>query len=179
MSLESLAAPAKKSRPRTRPPLTLALLDVVLIAAFLALTFLLGAFPLKDTDFWWHLRTGDLIRQTGQVPRTDLYTYTVPDHRWIDLHWAFQVALSWGYERGGVVALSLAKCVITTVAVFLLITARRRYWPVWVMLLAWLPALLVLGGRMYVRPETLTLMFLAIDLAILFRWERYPALAFL
>ena len=33
---------------------------------FLALTFLLGAFPLKDADIYWHLRTGDLIRQTGQ-----------------------------------------------------------------------------------------------------------------
>ena len=83
MSLES--SPAKKPRPpAARPPLAPALLDLVLIAAFLALTFLLGAFPLKDTDFWWHLRTGDLIRQTGQVPHTDLYTFTVPDHPWID-----------------------------------------------------------------------------------------------
>ena len=180
MSSESLVvAPAKKPPPRARPPRTPALLDVVLIGAFLALTFLLGAFPLKDTDFWWHLRTGDLIRQTGRVPHTDLYTYTAADHRWIDLHWGFQVALSWGFARGGVVVLSLAKCVITCAAVLLLVTARRRGWPIWVSLLAWLPALLVLGGRMYIRPETLTLLYLAIDLAILCRWERYPGLAWL
>ncbi len=180
MSSESLVvAPAKKPRPRARPSLESALLDVILVGAFLALTFLLGAFPLKDTDFWWHLRTGDLIRQTGQVPHTDLYTFTAANHRWIDLHWGFQVALSWGFARGGVVALSLAKCVITCVAVLLLVTARRRDWPIWVSLLAWLPALLVLGGRMYIRPETLTLLYLAIDLAILSRWERHPALAWL
>jgi len=180
MSSESLVvAPAKKPRPRARPSLAPAWLDVVLVGAFLALTFLLGAFPLKDTDFWWHLRTGDLIRQTGQVPHTDLYTYTAANHRWIDLHWGFQVALSWGFARGGVVALTLAKCVITCVAVLLLVTARRRDWPIWVSLLAWLPALLVLGGRMYIRPETLTLLYLAIDLAIFSRWERYPALALL
>ena len=179
MSSEILVAPAKKPRPRPRPSLVPALLDLVLMSAFLALTFLLGAFPLKDTDFWWHLRTGDLIRQTGQVPHHDLYTYTVANHRWIDLHWGFQVALSWGFAHGGVVFLSLAKCAITCAAVFLLITARRRDWPVWVALLAWLPAVLVLGGRMYIRPETLTLLYLAIDLAIVFRWERYPALALL
>lgn len=179
MSPES--PPAKKPRPRARTPRlpAVASLDVVLVMAFLALTFLLGVFPLKDTDFWWHLRTGDLIRQSGQVPSTDLYTFTAADHPWIDLHWAFQVALSWGYGRGGVVALNLAKCVITCVAVLLLITARRREWPVWVMLLAWLPALLVLGGRMYVRPETLTLLYMAIDLAIVFRWDRSPSLALL
>jgi hypothetical protein len=186
--MSSESPPARKPRPRSssaaassddpaRPPATLRVLDWCLVAAFLALTFLLGVFPLKDTDFWWHLRTGDWIRQNGRVPTTDLYTYTVPDHRWVDLHWMFQVALSWGYAHGGVVTLNLAKCVITCVAVFLLIRARRRDWPVWTTLLAWLPALLVLSGRMYVRPETISLLYLSVYLAILFRWERYPALA--
>src|SRR5207247_5313532 len=133
----------------------LRIVDGVLILAFLALTFLLGAFPLKDTDFWWHLKTGDLIRQTGTVPAVDTYTFTVAGRPWIDLHWLFQVAVSWLYARGGVPALTLGKCVVTCLAVFLLVTARRREWPVWAMLVAWLPALLVLGGRMYVRPEPL------------------------
>jgi tetratricopeptide (TPR) repeat protein len=154
------------------------LADLGLIAAFLALTFLLGVFPLKDTDFWWHLKTGDLIRQTGQIPSVDTYTYGAKEHPWIDLHWGFQVALSWGYAHGGVVALNLAKCAITTLAVSLLIGARRRDWPVWVILLAWLPALLVLNGRMYIRPETVSLLYLAIVLAILFWWDRQPWLAF-
>ncbi len=45
------------------------------------------------------------------------------------------------------------------------------------MLVAWLPAILVLGGRIYVRPETLTLLYLSIFLAVLTRWDRHPALA--
>lgn len=159
-------------------PLARRLLDWTCIGAFLALTSLLGMFPLKDTDFWWHLRTGDLIRQGLPIPTEDLYTFTVPKAPWTDLHWLFQVALSWGYAHGGVVALNLAKCVITCTAVFLLITARRREWPVWVMVLAWLPALFVLGGRMYVRPETVSLLFLSAALAILFRIDRRPSLAF-
>jgi hypothetical protein len=179
MPSESLVAPAKKPRPRARPSLAPGLLDVVLLGAFLALAFLLGAFPLKDTDFWWHLRTGDLVRQTGEVPHHDIYTYTAADHPWVDLHWGFQVLLSWGYAWGGVVTLSLAKCAITCAALLLLVTARWREGLVWAAVLAWLPALLVLGGRMYIRPETLTLLYLATDLAILSRWERYPALAFL
>ncbi len=185
MSTESLPAPVKKprSQPPSRPRSTLglapAMLDMLLIAALLALTFLLGVFPLKDTDFWWHLRTGDWIRQTGQVPHHDLYTFTVPDHLWIDLHWGFQVLLSLGYARFGVVGLNLAKCAITTIALLVLITARRREGPVWVLVLAWIPALLVLGGRMYIRPETLTLFYLSITLAILSRWDRWPALAWL
>ena len=81
---------------------------------FLALTFLLGIFPLKDADFYWHLRTGDLIRKTGEIPRVDFYTFTRQGTPWIDLHWMFQVGVSWLYERGGVPALTLAKAVITS-----------------------------------------------------------------
>ena len=115
--------------PAPRSPL-LRFLDCAGVGLFLALTFLLGAFPLKDTDFWWHLKTGDLIRQTGRVPTVDLFTFSVPPETpWIDLHWIFQVALSWGYAHGGVVALNLAKCAITCVAVLLLVTARRRGGP--------------------------------------------------
>ena len=140
---------------------------------------MLGIFPLKDADYYWHLRTGDLIRQSGQVPRVDFYTFTRQGTPWIDLHWIFQVGISWVREHGGVPALTLAKAVITCLAVFLLITARRRSWPVWTMILAWLPALLVLSGRMYVRPETLSLLYLAIYLAVVCRWDRFPALAWL
>ncbi len=164
--------------PAPRSPL-LRLLDWAGVGLFLALTFLLGAFPLKDTDFWWHLKTGDMIRQSGRVPTVDIYTFSVPPGTpWIDLHWIFQVALSWGYAHGGVVALNLAKCAITCLAVLLLVGARRRGWPVWAMLIAWIPALLVLGGRMYVRPETLSLLYLSIYLAVLFRIDRIPILAF-
>ncbi len=183
MSRAVEADPARPKSPKPkpeapRPDPAARLADIALTAAFLALTFLLGLFPLKDTDFWWHLKAGDLIRRTGQVPTFDTFTYGAEGHAWVDLHWIFQILLSWGYAHGGVVALNLAKCAITTLAVGLLIRSRKPGWPTWAMVLAWLPALLVLGGRMYIRPETLSLLYLAIVLAILFRWERRPWLAF-
>ena len=155
------------------------LADACLIALFLTLTFLLGVFPLKDADVYWHLKTGDWIRQMGQVPRFDLFTFTREGVPWIDLHWLFQIAISRVYQYGGVIALNLAKCVVTCVAMLFLVTARKREWPVSVMILAWLPALLVLGGRIYVRPETLTLLYLSIFLAVILRWDRYAWLALL
>ncbi len=99
------------------------LADAGLITLFLSLTFLLGVFPLKDADFYWHLRTGDLIRQTGQIPHTDIFTFERLGTPWIDLHWIFQIGISWLFQHGGVTALLLAKCGLTCLAVFLLITA--------------------------------------------------------
>ena len=172
-------------RARTRgeapPSLTLGarLADMCLIILFLILACLLGSFPLKDADIYWHLRTGDLIRQTGQIPRTDIFTFLAEGVPWIDLHWLFQIAISWVHQRGGVVGLNVAKCAVTCLALLLLVSARRREWPVWVMVVAWMPALFVLGGRMYVRPETLTLLYLSIFLAIISRWDRFPRLSWL
>ncbi len=180
---KAVEAPKEKSRPapsaQPAAPGLGRLADAGLVAAFLALVALLGVFPLKDTDFWWHLRTGDLIRQTGLVPRVDTYTFGAEGHRWVDLHWLFQILLSYGYERIAIPGLNLAKCAVTALAVWLLISAKKRDWPTWVMVLAWLPALLVLAGRMYIRPETLTLLYLAAFLAILFRVDERPWLAFL
>jgi tetratricopeptide (TPR) repeat protein len=177
MSTAPTRAPAP-ARPRRSSAAPAWLIDAALLVVFLALTFLLGVFPLKDVDFWWHLKTGDLIRQTGRIPHQDIYTYTVADHAWIDLHWGFQVLLSWGYQHAGVVGLNLAKCAINCAAILLLLSARRRDWPLGAMLVAWLPALVLLGGRMYVRPETLTLLYLAAFLAVLERWDRSARLAF-
>src|SRR5262249_11938309 len=91
----------------------------------------------------------------------------------------FQLAISWLHEKGGVVALNVAKCAVTCAAMLILLMARKRQWPIAVMILAWLPALLVLSGRIYVRPETLTLLYLSIFLAVIVKWDRFPLLAFL
>src|SRR5262249_8205890 len=107
------------------------------------------------------------------------FTFTREGTPWIDLHWIFQVAISWLHEKGGVVALNVAKCAVTCAAMLILLLARKRQWPIAVMILAWLPALLVLSGRIYVRPETLTLLYLSIFLAVIVKWDRFPLLAFL
>ena len=153
-------------------------LDLLILLAFLTLAFLLGVFPLNDTDFWWHLRTGDLIRETGQIPRVDPYLFGGPAVKpWIDLHWGFQLLISLGYSLGGIDLLHLVKCGIITVAVTILLIVRPRRWPIDVMALAGLPALLLLGGRMYIRPEILSLFYLALVFVLVGNWNQKPWIA--
>ena len=52
--------------------------------ALLALAAAFGAQKIRDFDYWWHLRTGQLIAETGAVPKADPYTFTVPGRPWID-----------------------------------------------------------------------------------------------
>ena len=74
---------------------------VVAVVSIVALTAVLADRPILDTDYFWHLRTGALISETGQVPRVDAYSYSARDARWVDLHWLFQVGLYQIYAVGG------------------------------------------------------------------------------
>lgn len=95
--------------PRWTPAKAAAL---VAVAALFLLVLALSHTWATDTDLWWHLASGDLIRRTGEVPRSDPFSYTVIGHRWIDIHWLFQVVLSALYEAGGVRALDVARSAI-------------------------------------------------------------------
>ena len=86
--------------------------DRLWIAALLLLVFLLGCFEMGNGDIWWHLRTGQLIWERGEVPRHDWYTYTNPEAEWIDVHWGFQLAAAGLWELGGTAALIVAKSAV-------------------------------------------------------------------
>ncbi|HEX7500728.1 MAG TPA: hypothetical protein VF524_10570, partial [Polyangia bacterium] len=108
--------------------------------ALLALTFLLGCFPMGDFAVWWHLRTGQLILERGEVPRTDWFTYTNATRTWIDIYWLFQVGLALLYRIGGASPLVLLKAVFGTAVVALSLVARRSGGKTWPIVVAWLPA---------------------------------------
>src|SRR6185436_5734780 len=70
---------ASRGRPATRQgdQLLLGIL-LVLLAAATTLS------PIRNYDYWWHLKTGALIVSQGQVPRVDPYSFTSPGTPWID-----------------------------------------------------------------------------------------------
>jgi hypothetical protein len=142
--------------------------------ALLALTFLLGCFPMGDFDVWWHLRTGQLILERGQVPRTDWFTYTNATRTWIDIYWLFQVGLALLYRIGGASALVLLKAVCGTAIVALSLVARRGGGKTWPVVVAWLPAVVMFTGRLCERPELFSLLFLAGFLTVLGRAGERP-----
>src|SRR5678816_4576252 len=86
---------------------------------------------IRSEDYWWHLRTGQLILETGAVPTADPYTYTVPGARWIDIHWLFQVAIFSLYTVGGHAAVIVAKLALVCLALLAIAPIgwrRERTW---------------------------------------------------
>jgi hypothetical protein len=155
------------------------LIEAPWLAAFLLLVFLAGCVEIEDPDLWWHLRTGQLIWQRGEIPRTDWFTFTNPDSPWIDLHWGFQLFAAGLWHLGGAPALVLAKSALGVAAFGLLLLATRKEWSAARSVACWLPALVIFYGRNQVRPEMFSFVFLAAELLIAFHARRRPGLVWL
>jgi hypothetical protein len=67
-----------------------------------------------DTDTWWHLKSGQLMWETGQMLRTDPFSYTVAGQPWIDHGWLVQILLWPIYRALGLAGLALLLAVIVT-----------------------------------------------------------------
>lgn len=62
---------------------------------------------IQDPDMWWHMKVGEKIVQTGELPRTDEYSYTTDHHAWIPHEWLPEIAIYQAYRWGGLGGLML------------------------------------------------------------------------
>jgi len=120
-------------------------------------------------DIWWHLKTGEWIFNHRTVPRTDLYSYTVPNHPWIDLSWGFQVLVYSAYKLLGVNGIILFKVLIVTGTFYLLFRFFYRKVPLALLLPVLSLTLFTVHERLQERPEVLSYFFLVLYLLILER----------
>lgn len=130
-------------------------------------------------DLGFHLATGRLILDTGAIPHVDPFTYTVPDHPYLTMHSLFQVLVATVDRLGGHAALSALRVVLvlTVVAVVLRTAARRGLRA---------PLALAVGFglfiasweiRLFLRPELLSCLGLALVVDRLECFRQRPVLA--
>ena len=64
--------------------------DVYVFLSVLLLTFVVAAVRINSSNFWTHLKTGELIAAQSAPIVADPFSYTVPGARWVDIPWLFQ-----------------------------------------------------------------------------------------
>lgn len=99
-----------------------------LLAALCVLVFVAhrALVPLGETDLFFHLKLGDLIRERHAIPFVNLFSFTYPEQHDPDLAWGFQVLVSWLYSVGGFPAIVLCKSALITLAAALAFRASTR-----------------------------------------------------
>ncbi|MDX2073284.1 MAG: hypothetical protein SFX19_02835 [Alphaproteobacteria bacterium] len=56
---------------------------------------------LMDTDTAWHMAAGDLIRASGSLTPPNTWSFTAPEHGWVNVSWLWDMAISALHARFG------------------------------------------------------------------------------
>lgn len=137
--------------------------DKILFLLVIAIVFLASFFKIADLDFWWHLKTGQIILQEKEFQHREIYSFTSAGNRYIDHEWGFQILLYLAYSAAGPAGVILLKCAIL-IATYLLIARYLRQRNVSRTIVLAVILLSVCGGRtrFIERPEILTEFFLVV-----------------
>ena len=55
----------------------------------------------RDSDAGWHIRNGERILSSGEVPRVDSWSFAKPSQPWFAWEWGADVAMGWVHQRAG------------------------------------------------------------------------------
>jgi len=94
---------------------------------FLVILFFLSLFVFKgvlflDPDFGWRVVAGESFLKRG-IPKTDLFSYTMPSFPWVDHAWSLSVLIYLIYSTTGFLGLSVLFSLVALAS--LLISAKR------------------------------------------------------
>lgn len=137
-----------------------------------------------DPDLPWHLKFGQDALLTRQLPRDQIHLWTLPNATWVDHEWLTNVLMFWSFDRFGYAGLNLIFALVI-IGVLGLIARRLKaeqpradYLIMAFLFLGYLAILPHLGPR----PQSLSLLFLALELLILNKvqsWHRWKTVLLL
>jgi hypothetical protein len=114
---EPVTAPKAERAPRRRPRISVWTL-LTTFAGGASLIEVVG--PLNDPDIWWHVRTGQLILDTGAVPHTEPWAFAAISRPWVPNAWLSDALLALGYRAGGWSAVSFLFLIASALVLALL-----------------------------------------------------------
>jgi len=98
--------------------------DLALVAATVTLFYCLFFFQgyqklFRDSDAGWHIRTGEAVLATGQLPRTDPYSFTRPGQPWFAWEWGADIAAGTVHKAAGLRGVALFYGVVIAAGVWM------------------------------------------------------------
>ena len=144
------------------------------VFAVLWKTFL---FPLPLLDFWWHLKTGQVIATTGSIPRVDLFSFTAAGKPFIFQNWMAELLYYIVYGAGGFPLLVFFNALMATAA-FLFVYHLCLEATDKVRIAAFVAFLAAIGNYSSIRPQTFSFFMFAAYSWVLsgYRFRRRDAL---
>ncbi|MDO8583426.1 MAG: hypothetical protein Q7R51_02755 [bacterium] len=149
-----------------------------LIFSLLLIGFFHPVFAITQ-DLGRHLKTGEIILQTHNIPKTNLFSYTYPDFPFINHHWLPEVFYFLSFQKIGLNGLLVLNTALIFVSFGLILFAIKKTSSL-ALLFCSLLYIPILFERTDVRPEFFSFLFLSLFIVILYKFrEKYTRLIFL
>ncbi|HQE93105.1 MAG TPA: hypothetical protein PLH19_09770 [Anaerolineae bacterium] len=137
-----------------------------------AFGFYIALVPLPPNDFWWHLKVGELIYQTGHIPTTNMFAWSLPaETPFFYGAWLGEWLLYLLYHLGGLALVMVARNGIVLGAYAIVAAEARRRGGSWRMVALPLAlACFMSMNNLILRPQMWSWMPLALYLWLLGRY---------
>ncbi|MBI5639480.1 MAG: hypothetical protein HZA17_03545, partial [Nitrospirae bacterium] len=149
----------------------LVLTCLTLLIIFISMT------KISDYDFWWHLKLGETVYNTGQIYTADTFSYTFNGQPQFNAEWLADLLIYLSYKSGGFYGVNVLKTlVILLTFLFLYGTLKNMskdeeagfYASVLTLVLV----LFSLRFRLFIRPYLFSFLFFSIFLFIISHFEK-------
>ena len=144
------------------------------ILLFFVFSFLFRTDLSFDQDLGRHIKLGEIIWQTKQIPKVNLFSYTNPDFPFINTHWLFEVIAYFFAATGTLQLFLILKIIIFLISVWLIM--KGTFFPAEIknvksslLLPVGFIFFHVLRERLELRPEIFSFLFTALTYYILER----------
>src|SRR5690606_2650235 len=74
--------------------------------------FVLGMKQLREPDVWWQLLTGRWMLDNGAITHTDVFSYTMAGHKWVNVKWLYEIIIATLEKGFGPEGVLLLQCIV-------------------------------------------------------------------
>ena len=151
--------------------MTLKISRFIFLALLFTLVLGLFAVEIKDPDFWWHLKTGQYIYQSGSLPVSDPFAYTSlqkdplnPESKRIPFilnqYWLAQVVFYRTYHFFGLEGIIFLRASLLALLISLIFRSiRREGFGIYSSVIFLVPVVLIFRTFTGERPQLFSFLF--------------------
>ncbi|HPM41006.1 MAG TPA: hypothetical protein PLY45_01045, partial [bacterium] len=143
-------------------------------ASLVAIALLFFLHPVGTSDLFWQMKAGELILETGSVPRVDVFSFTAAGRPWHDHEWLANIIYYGTWRAGGfglLSVLSFATGLCLVASVYAGARALSGSKPIAVILAFFVCAASAQRLQQF-RPELFAFLFFSLILWIIFSTSR-------
>ncbi|MBI4689199.1 MAG: hypothetical protein HY754_02860 [Nitrospirae bacterium] len=147
------------------------ILSFILLLVFISIT------KIADYDFWWHLKLGETIYNSGQVYSTDSFSYTFSGQPQFNAEWLADLIIYLSYRSGGLLGVNILKITIILLTfLFLFMTlknmSRDKDTGFYAAIVTLIIVIFSIRFRLFMRPYLFSFLFVAFFLFALSLYEK-------